>query len=91
VRIAGVDIGKVADIEPGPGTTQVVTLAISDKGQPVHADATAKIRPRVFLEGGYIVELHPGSPSAPKLKRDGLIPLPPDGGAGAVPPGAGSA
>jgi virulence factor Mce-like protein len=76
VRIAGVDIGKVADIEPGPGTTQVVTLAISDKGQPVHADATAKIRPRVFLEGGYIVELHPGSPSAPKLKRDGVIPLP---------------
>ena len=76
VRIAGVDVGKVGDIKPGPGTTQVVTLQISGKGQPVHADATAKIRPRVFLEGGYIVELHPGSPSARKLRRNDVIPLP---------------
>ncbi len=76
VRIAGVEVGKVADIQPGPGTTQIVTMSLSKQGQPIHADATAKIRPRVFLEGGYIVELHPGSPSAPKLKRDGTLPLP---------------
>ena len=38
-------MGKVQDISPGPGTTEIVTLAIAKKGQPIHADATAKIRP----------------------------------------------
>jgi phospholipid/cholesterol/gamma-HCH transport system substrate-binding protein len=75
VRIAGVDVGKVSRISPGPGTTQIVTLQLSKQGQPVHADATLKIRPRVFLEGGYFVELHPGSPSARKLGGGGVIPL----------------
>jgi phospholipid/cholesterol/gamma-HCH transport system substrate-binding protein len=75
VRIAGVDVGKVSKVSPGPGTTQIVTLQLSKQGQPVHADATLKIRPRVFLEGGYFVELHPGSPSARKLGRGGMIPL----------------
>jgi virulence factor Mce-like protein len=75
VRIAGVDVGKVSKIEPGPGTTQIVTLRLTEQGQPVHADATLKIRPRVFLEGGYFIEMHSGSPGAPKLKRGGTIPL----------------
>jgi phospholipid/cholesterol/gamma-HCH transport system substrate-binding protein len=76
VRIAGVDVGKVTGIEPGPGTTQIVTMSIREEGRPIHTDATMKIRPRVFLEGGYFVELRAGSPSAPKLKRRGTIPLP---------------
>lgn len=76
VRIAGVDVGSVIRIGPGPGTTQVVTMSLSEEGRPLHTDATAKIRPRVFLEGGYFVELHPGSPSAPKIEGKGPIPLP---------------
>ena len=74
VRIAGVDVGTVTGVERGPGTTAVVKMTLSREGRPLHADATAKVRPRVFLEGGYFVELRPGSPSAPELK--GAIPLP---------------
>jgi virulence factor Mce-like protein len=75
VRVAGVDVGKVVEIERGPGHTSVVVLELADDGRPVHADATARIRPRVFLEGGYLVELSPGSPSAPELRDNGVIPL----------------
>ena len=75
VRIAGITVGAVVDIDKGPGHTTVVTMQIKDGGRPVHRDATARIRPRVFLEGGFLVELQPGSPSAPELADDGTIPL----------------
>lgn len=75
VRTAGVDIGRVAKVEPGPGTSRVMTLEVNDEGRPIHTDATLKIRPRVFLEGGLFIDLHPGSPSAPVLKNHGVIPL----------------
>ncbi len=75
VRVAGVDVGKVAKIRKGPGATTIVTLEIGDRGRPVHADAVARIRPRVFLEGGFRVELAPGTPDAPELVAGGVIPL----------------
>ena len=46
-----------------------MTMRIDDKGQPIHKDATATIRPRIFLEGNFFVDLHPGTPSSPKLGR----------------------
>ena len=70
VRIAGVNVGKVTDVEPmGKGVDQgaVVSMEIQDKGLPIHTDATAAIRPRIFLEGNFFVDIHPGTPSAPKL------------------------
>ena len=76
VRVAGVDVGKVAAIQPGPGNTTKLTLAIDDAARPVHRDATLRIRPRAFLEGGFYAELQPGSPSAPELADGGTIPLP---------------
>jgi virulence factor Mce-like protein len=76
VRVAGVEVGKVVEIDRGPGATTVVTMELGDHGRPVHRDATARIRPRVFLEGGFMVELRPGSPSAPELPDRGTIPLP---------------
>jgi phospholipid/cholesterol/gamma-HCH transport system substrate-binding protein len=75
VRIAGVDVGKVIGVRRGPGHTTIVTMKLEQDGRPVHADATARIRPRVFLEGGYMVELTAGSPGAPELPDDGTIPL----------------
>ncbi|MBK5230442.1 MAG: hypothetical protein JJE27_04635, partial [Thermoleophilia bacterium] len=36
--------------------------------------ATAKIRPRIFLEGNVFIDLNPGSPSAPRLQENGTIP-----------------
>ena len=48
-------------------TRAVVVLQIDDDGLPLHTDATAKIRPRIFLEGNFFVDLTSGSPSAPEL------------------------
>jgi phospholipid/cholesterol/gamma-HCH transport system substrate-binding protein len=74
VRIAGVNVGKVAKVEPGEDTaTSVVTLQINKQGLPLHEDATAKIRPRIFLEGNFFVDLRPGSPSAPELEDGGTL------------------
>jgi phospholipid/cholesterol/gamma-HCH transport system substrate-binding protein len=68
VRIAGVNVGKVARVEPQEGGDgAVVVLAIKDEGLPIHRDATAKIRPRIFLEGNFFVDLKPGSPTEPVL------------------------
>jgi phospholipid/cholesterol/gamma-HCH transport system substrate-binding protein len=74
VRIAGVEVGKVQRVEATEGAnTSVVVLAIKDKGLPLHADATAKIRPRIFLEGNFFVDLHPGSSGAPELEDGDTI------------------
>lgn len=77
VRIAGVDVGKVTDVEPFKNGQQVqakVTMEIQDKGLPIHSDAQLKVRPRIFLEGNYFVDMKPGSPAAPKLNSGGTIP-----------------
>jgi ABC-type transporter Mla subunit MlaD len=74
VRIAGVDVGKVSSVKR-ESSTGVVTMEIEGKGLPIHADATAKIRPRIFLEGSFFVELQPGSPTAQTLSSGGTIPL----------------
>lgn len=75
VRIAGVDIGQVTSIDRGPGNTALVSMRIDDRGRPVHRDATARIRPRLFLEGNFFVDLSAGSPSAPAIDDGGTIPL----------------
>jgi ABC-type transporter Mla subunit MlaD len=68
VRIAGVDVGEVTSVTRiGHSSAGLVTMSINPNGLPIHADATAKIRPRIFLEGNFYVDLHPGTPSAPTL------------------------
>jgi phospholipid/cholesterol/gamma-HCH transport system substrate-binding protein len=68
VRIAGVNVGKVKSVQPQQGTNAaVVTLQVSKDGLPIHTDATAKIRPRIFLEGNFFVDLQPGTPGQPDL------------------------
>jgi phospholipid/cholesterol/gamma-HCH transport system substrate-binding protein len=74
VRIAGVDVGKVTAIRR-EGSAGLVTMEIEGKGLPIHRDATLKIRPRLFLEGNFFVEVQPGSPSAPALSSGATIPL----------------
>jgi phospholipid/cholesterol/gamma-HCH transport system substrate-binding protein len=75
VRIAGVNVGKVESIEAGPNDTANVTVSLDDEGLPLHTDATARIRPRTFLEGAFFVDIQPGSPSAPELSDGGTIPV----------------
>ena len=79
VRIAGVDVGEVTDVQvTTPGAqSATVTMSIQGAGRPIHADATAKIRPRIFLEGNFFVDVRPGtpgSPSADELDDGGTIP-----------------
>jgi ABC-type transporter Mla subunit MlaD len=74
VRIAGVDVGKVISTSrDGDNTT--VTFTVDGSGRPVHNDAFATIRPRIFLEGNFFVELDPGSPSAPEMGSGDTIPV----------------
>jgi len=76
VRTAGVNVGRVQRVEALPDGTAKVELAIYKIGWPLHQDAEAKIRPRIFLEGNFFVDLHPGTPSSPKLpESDGVIPI----------------
>jgi phospholipid/cholesterol/gamma-HCH transport system substrate-binding protein len=74
VRIAGITVGKVASVR-NEGSAGLVSMEIESKGLPIHADATLKIRARIFLEGSWWVELQPGSPSAPELSSGATIPV----------------
>jgi ABC-type transporter Mla subunit MlaD len=76
VRIAGVNVGEVVRSGRYKHTSySVLTLRINDNGRPIHRDATLKIRPRLFLEGNFYVDLKPGTPSAGTLDDRGLIPI----------------
>jgi virulence factor Mce-like protein len=77
VRIAGVEVGKVVKVEhPEPGEARVeVTMRIEDDGRPIHKDAQVKIRPRMFLEGNWFLELSPGTDGSPELEDGGTIPV----------------
>ena len=75
VRIAGVEVGKVESVESGEGDTSVVTLALEDDALPIHEDATVKVRPRIFLEGNFFVDLKPGTPGSPTVDEGYTIPV----------------
>jgi phospholipid/cholesterol/gamma-HCH transport system substrate-binding protein len=75
VRIAGIDVGHVTRVEHyGDSGAARVTMEIDKGGLPIHRDAQLKIRPRIFLEGNFFVDLQPGSPSAPDLKDGAVVP-----------------
>ena len=76
VRIAGVNVGKVKKIERlGDTDYVVVTMSVNNEGLPIHKDAELKIRPRIFLEGNYFVDVKPGTPSAPTIDDGDTIPM----------------
>src|SRR5690606_26213222 len=60
VRIAGVNVGEVTDVELD-GELARVRFTVSEEGRPVRADAEVEIRPRLFLEGNFFLDLRPGS------------------------------
>ena len=74
VRIAGVNVGKVTKLER-VGENSRVTFTVSEAGRPIHSDAFVKIRPRIFLEGNFFLDVDPGSPSRPELAANGSIPI----------------
>ncbi len=76
VRIAGVQVGEVTAVQRIKGSPDagVVVMRIDSSGLPLHADATAQIRSRIFLEGNFYVDLHPGTPSSPLLASGATLP-----------------
>jgi phospholipid/cholesterol/gamma-HCH transport system substrate-binding protein len=76
VRIAGVDVGKVAKVEPvgGDSPAVVVTMKLDKDALPIHEDATIKVRPRIFFEGNLFFDIKPGSPSSPEVDSGHTIP-----------------
>jgi phospholipid/cholesterol/gamma-HCH transport system substrate-binding protein len=73
VRIAGVNVGKVSSVE-AKGNMAEATFNVEEDALPIHEDATIKLRPRLFLEGNFFLDLHPGSPSAPEVDSGSTIP-----------------
>jgi phospholipid/cholesterol/gamma-HCH transport system substrate-binding protein len=73
VRIAGVNVGKVSTVE-AKGNVAEATFNVDEDALPIHEDATIKLRPRLFLEGNFFLDLQPGSPSAPELDSGSTIP-----------------
>jgi phospholipid/cholesterol/gamma-HCH transport system substrate-binding protein len=75
VRIAGVDAGQVVSVKRIPNSNAaVVTMHINSNGLPIHSDATVNIRSRIFLEGNFYADLHPGTPNAPILHSGATLP-----------------
>jgi phospholipid/cholesterol/gamma-HCH transport system substrate-binding protein len=75
VRIAGVRVGHVTGVEAIPDAQMaLVTMEIEEQGLPIHRDAKLKIRPRLFLEGNYFVDVHVGTPDADELPSGSTIP-----------------
>ncbi len=76
VRIAGVNVGQVSSIQRSPDSTAaLVTMKIRRDGLPIHRDAQLKIRPRIFLEGNFFVDLQPGTPQSPNVHSGATIPV----------------
>ena len=76
VRVAGVEVGQVKKVEAFSDDSDltVVTMEIKDEALPIHEDAELKIRPRIFLEGNFFVELDPGTSSTAELDGGETIP-----------------
>ncbi|MFL5884831.1 MAG: MlaD family protein, partial [Thermoleophilaceae bacterium] len=77
VRVAGVNVGKVTSVDRAGGDSSAakVEMEIEKVGLPIYRDAELKIRPRIFLEGNFFVDIQPGTPGAKKLKSGATIPV----------------
>jgi phospholipid/cholesterol/gamma-HCH transport system substrate-binding protein len=72
VRIAGVPVGKVVKIEPGPSNTTHATLEMRSQYAPVARDARAMLRAKSLLGETY-VDLAPGNDAKGVIADGGLL------------------
>jgi phospholipid/cholesterol/gamma-HCH transport system substrate-binding protein len=72
IRVAGVKIGDVSDVDVENGKG-VVTFAIDRQYLPIYKDATVLMRPTTALKDMFF-ELDPGTASAGEYQEDDVIP-----------------
>ena len=72
VRISGVNVGKVKNIDLGSDGRTDATIELNDKYAPLPSDAHAILRQKTLLGETY-VELTPGTKSAPKIPENGTL------------------
>lgn len=53
----------------------IVTMELTEDALPLHTDSTFKMRPRLFLEGNYFVDVQPGSPNADEVDEGHTFPV----------------
>src|SRR5215208_420372 len=74
VDIAGIKIGEVSSVTLEDGHA-VVGMDVDNKYAPlIHTNASLLLRPKTGLND-MVVEVDPGTPSAPKVDEDSSIPL----------------
>lgn len=60
VKVAGVEVGDVTDVEPGNGGA-VVTVEVHEQAyERLRSEPSARVRPATLLGGNYYLELVPG-------------------------------
>ncbi len=72
IRVAGVNEGTIGEVKR-VGDDALVELQVDDE-IVVHDDAQVVLRPHTLFEGSAFVDLHPGSPSAPRISDGATIP-----------------
>jgi virulence factor Mce-like protein len=72
VRISGVPVGKVIDIQMGPNNTTEATLEMRSDYAPVPKDAKAMLRQKSLLGETY-VDLTTGDPSKGMIEDKGVL------------------
>jgi phospholipid/cholesterol/gamma-HCH transport system substrate-binding protein len=77
VRIAGVEVGKVSDVQAVGGDSPAVkvTIKLQDDALPLHEDAVIKARPRIFFEGNLFLDVSPGTPGAETVEDGHTFPV----------------
>ena len=77
VRIAGVDVGKVSDVEAVGGDSPAVkvTMKLDDEALPLHEDTVIKARPRIFFEGNLFLDVRPGTPGTEVVDSGHTFPV----------------
>ena len=73
VRIAGVKVGTIGDVERVGDDVRLELVLFED--HVIHDDARVDMRPHTLFEGSNFVDLSPGSPSAPVLAQGDEIPI----------------
>ena len=74
VRVAGVRVGDIGDVEVKNGKALVTMNLDPEYKDLVHRDATALLRSKTGLKDMF-VELDPGTKNAALFKKNGLIPI----------------